>query len=123
MTDTVAIRKRGRPRIADKRIHAVTARLSATELETLDSRRGMRRRGDYLRTAALGVLPPMVPTVNIDAWKQLARAAANLNQISAAFNERGDLASIVEARAVLHEFRSKLIGANKDGDDEIEVMP
>jgi hypothetical protein len=36
--------------------------------------------GEYLRAAALHCLPPTVPALNREAWAELARLAANINQ-------------------------------------------
>ena len=64
------------------RTHCVSVRLSAAELEQLDARRGELQRGEWLRVAALDVLPPVIPELNREAWIELARAAANLNQLA-----------------------------------------
>ncbi len=79
---------------SDKRTHTVSVRLNDRELALLDSRRGavQMQRGEYLRAAALHRLPPTIPAVNREMWAELARTAANLNQIARHLNEgwRGD---------------------------------
>lgn len=96
-----------------KREHCVSVRLNVAELTTLDERRGPFQRGEWLRMAALDKLPPTVPALNAQAWAELARASANLNQLAKAVNasgkiERGGL------RDQLNEFRAALLGAKLD---------
>lgn len=75
---------------SDKRTHTVSVRLNDAELALLDSRRGavQMQRGEYLRAAALHRLPPTIPAVNREMWAELARTAANLNQIARRLNQR-----------------------------------
>jgi hypothetical protein len=81
---------------------------------------GIRRYvGRYLRNAALGTLPnKKVPDLNRAAWRELSRAAANLNQIAHHLNSGGD-ANHAEIMAALAEFRRSLIG-DTGADDEGE---
>jgi len=117
MTDRTA-RRGPAPLPADeRRNHCVSVRLNTGELATLDARRGAYQRGEWLRMAALDKLPPTVPAINVQAWAELARAAANLNQIARALNagekiERGGL------RDQLNHFRAALIGASLEGHAE-----
>lgn len=92
------------------RNHCISVRVSADELARLDAERGHRPRGAYLR-ARWGQLPapPIVPEVNRLAWQVLARSAANLNQLAAAYHQ----GHIPELSAILQElaaFRSALLG-------------
>ena len=73
----------------DKRVNCVSVRLNNRELAMLDGKRGKFQRGEWLRIAALDQLPPTVPELNVRAWSELARLAANLNQAQASIN-RGD---------------------------------
>lgn len=79
---------------ADKRTHTVSVRVNGAELAQLDSQRDtvQMQRGEYLRVAALHRLPPTIPAVNREQWVELARTAANLNQIARHLNggQRGD---------------------------------
>lgn len=98
---------------SEKREHCVSVRLNVGELDKLDDRRGPFQRGEWLRMAALDKLPPTIPAINSQAWAELARAAANLNQLARAVNagatiEKGGL------RDQLNEFRAALIGARLD---------
>lgn len=65
------------------RTHCVSVRLAPAELAELDSQRGPYRRGEWLRLAWQRALPPAPPPeLNRRAWAELARAAANLNQLA-----------------------------------------
>lgn len=108
-----------------RRGHTVSSRLNDDELATLDRlRRSVNmQRGEYLRAASLHLLPPTLPTVNVEAWALLARASSNLNQISHRLNlyegGAGLLPHISELREILGEFRCELIGAKSTlGDDD-----
>jgi hypothetical protein len=94
------------------RNHCVSVRLDPKELAELDELRGRIRRGTYLRLCFLGNPPPVIPSVNREAWVALARAAGNLNQITTRLNT-GDLADIKEIREALKDFRLALITASK----------
>ena len=82
------------------RIHRVNARLSAAELATLTAKAeqmGMTP-AQWLREAALTRrLPsPPVPPINREQYAELARLAANLNQLTRLANE-GQPVVIAEA--------------------------
>jgi hypothetical protein len=99
---------------ADKRTHCVSVRLNGRELAQLDAQRGRFQRGEWLRMAALDQLPPSVPEANVQAWAELARLAANLNQAQAAIN-RGDSDShqvelLEDLRAAVAALRRELVG-------------
>jgi len=102
---------------ADRRDHCVSVRLHAADLAWLDEQRGPVRmqRGEYLRSAAMGKLPPQpAPEINRGAWLELARSAANLNQIAHHLNSLGAIESSAEAAQIAAElarFRAALIGA------------
>jgi hypothetical protein len=88
--------------------------LNRGELAQLDGVRGRFQRGQWLRMATLGQLPPMVPAVNALAWAELARLAANLNQAQLAIN-RGDgdthqLVLLEDLRNAVVALRRELIG-------------
>lgn len=99
----------------ERREHCVSVRVNAGELATLDSRRGVYQRGEWLRMAALDKLPPTIPAINREAWTELARAAGNLNQIARSLNagEKVDRGSL---RDQLAQFRAALIGAQLHGE-------
>ncbi len=126
MMDEVARKRRRGPAPLDaavKRVHMVSSRLSAAELAMLDERRAAfrMRRGEYLRAAALQRdLPPTIPAINREQWAELARLAANLNQIARALN-MGDRPhdcaglhdQIAECLRVLAMVRGALIGVDR----------
>lgn len=108
-------RKRGpKPKTdADRRPHAVACRLTDEELALCDARRGGLSRGAWLRIGALQNLPPTVPEINREAWAELSRAAANLNQIAKRLNAAhpaGDVQLVEYLMTELAQFRSKLVG-------------
>lgn len=113
---------------ADRRVHPVSVRLNSAELAHLDSARaGVRmQRGEYLRHASLGKLPPTIPAINREAWASLSRVAANLNQYQAQINAggvHGHPPEIIQALAELvQKLRSELLGitgseAENEGED------
>ena len=100
----------------ETRTHCVSVRLNAVELATLDSQRGLMQRGEYLRVAALHCLPPVVPEINKNAWVELSRLSANLNQYQAAINahhaphQQIDIGYLSDQVAAL---RNDLLGQNE----------
>ena len=94
------------------RNHCISVRVSADELARLDAERGRRPRGTYLRTRWVQLpSPPIVPEVNRLAWQTLARSAANLNQLAAAYNQ-GDIPELTVIRQELAVFRSFLLAGS-----------
>lgn len=110
-------KKRGRGRKPvpdeDKRKHAVTCRLTDAELVHVDRLRGNMTTGEWIRTAALGRPPRIVPELNRSAWLELSRAASNLNQLA----RQGHFTD-VDVTEQLKAFRAALIGAALEVDDE-----
>jgi hypothetical protein len=100
---------------ADLRDHCVSVRLNLAELEWLDRVRAPAKmqRGEYLRAAAKGKLPTTIPPINVEAWAELARSAANLNQIAKHLNS-GDRIAITQIMSALQDFRRDIIGAKDD---------
>ena len=97
---------------AELRGHCVSVRMNVAELAALDKRRGELARGEWLRLAEAGALPPAPPpALNIEAWTKLATALGNLNQIAKALNVDRASVEIDEALAAVREFRNALIGA------------
>lgn len=102
---------------AAKRDHCVSVRVNAEELSLLDARRGKFQRGEWMRMAALETLPPTIPPLNLEAWRELSHAAGNLNQIARALNQ-GDKVERGGLRDQLVAFRAALIGAELDHGEE-----
>jgi hypothetical protein len=110
------------------RLHTVSARLNAAELAELDAARALvqMQRGEYLRHAAVGVLPPTIPQINREAWADLARVCGNLNQYQHLINS-GEAAGhdplvIEQLGHQVQQLRFALLGVDpqKEGDDEGE---
>jgi hypothetical protein len=102
-----------------------TVRLSVfmtqTEASEIERRAGLvkMRTPAYLREAGLDRLPPTVPELNREAWRDLSRAAANLNQIAQRLN-RDDHPVFSDLRDVLAKFRVSLLAAQKTREDDHE---
>jgi hypothetical protein len=95
----------------EKRTHCVSSWMNKAEVAQLDSQRGKLGKGEYLRCAALDKLPPTIPAINQQAWVELARVAANLNQLAKACNIDTSGKSWEEIMQTLKELRAALIGA------------
>lgn len=117
----------GKPKLPsdDVREHCVSVRLNKAELTQLDSKRSGYRRGEWLRMAALHQLAPVLPEVNKEAWAELARSAANLNQITKHLNTKAPDSGISRTemftlKRSLDAFRDALFAAQQkleEGDD------
>jgi hypothetical protein len=107
----------GRRKLSDDELrkHSVSCRLTDSELSKIDiSRPAGWRRGSWLRALALDRhLPKKIPAVNLHAWKILATAVANLNQISKHINQnlRTDLhkSELIELRESVQQLRTELL--------------
>ena len=104
------------------RQHCVSVRLNAAELTLLDENRGRWQRGEWMRMAGIGKLPPSIPEINLKVWASLAQVASNLNQYQVAINcgkAKGYPPGILKAlRDDVQLLRRELIGASsEDGED------
>ena len=127
--DYVAIGKRSRRGPiplpdTERRVHCVSVRLTADELAQLDSARGRFQRGEWLRMAGIGKLPPSIPEINLKAWASLAQVANNLNQYQLAINSGkagGYPPDVLESlRDDVQLLRRELIGVLQNEDDGVE---
>jgi len=127
MPDTELPRRRRGPQpmpAAELRTHCVSVRLSAAELAELDVARSLvkMQRGEYLRQAWAGKLPPTIPAINREAWASLARVAGNLNQYQHRINDglaAGHDPEVIQALAdEVQKLRAELLGLG--GGDEGE---
>jgi len=135
ISGTIEGRKRrpGRPAKPEeeRRGHTISVRANDAEYALFDARRVAAGGGDlgaYLRQAALAQRPPraVVPELNREAWRELARAIGNLNQIAAhlngggRFDERGT-PRMTEALDALRDevrlLRLALLGPVEDSDE------
>lgn len=109
------------------RTHTISTRLNKGELEWLDSVRAgsHMKRGEYLRVAAMGTLPPTIPAINRTAWSKLSSLSSNLNQITKRINS-GQCQKVTDGllesiKAELVIVRQELIGVDtsikEQGDD------
>ena len=108
--------KRGRkPKSAlEKRQHLVACRLTDAEQAQLARGRGALTAGEWLRTLALARrLPRPIPAINLEAYRALARAASNLNQLSRRANAADQL-DIAALAATLASFRAALVGVGSE---------
>jgi len=132
-TDRPPRRGRGRPPLPahERRTHLVGVFVNEAELAEL------RRRGDaagiadvasYVRRAVLAQRAPrgVVPAVNVAAYQDLARTAANVNQLTHHLNEGGHLDATGTARladvltmmtAQVRALRLALMRGGDDGDE------
>lgn len=116
--------KRGPAPIAaeKRRTQRISVYLTADEASTLtQAAGGWRQLPAYLRNAGMRRYrnTPTIPEVNVQAWRELARTTANLNQLAYQLNAGGDV-TLDEARAEVERLRAKLIGFQYDdeADDE-----
>ncbi|NES64019.1 MAG: hypothetical protein F6K24_01535 [Okeania sp. SIO2D1] len=73
----------------EKRNHSICLWVNERELKEIDTRReaaGGMLRGEYCRCSALDKLPPTVPDINKEAWRNLGKLGANFNQFQRAIN-------------------------------------
>ncbi|EBR9342940.1 TPA: hypothetical protein R4A47_001942 [Salmonella enterica subsp. enterica serovar Schwarzengrund] len=63
------------------RIHCVSVRFNKEELEILNRNRGSKSKGEWLRLISLNRLPPVVPAINVEAWKSLSDISQKLNRL------------------------------------------
>lgn len=98
----------------EKRNHVVLVRLNDKELQQLDLHRAKvnMKRAAYVRCVAFSQLPKSIPAINETAWRELARSAANVNQIARILNQHGHI-PFEDIRRELDTFRRKL--RNVDG--------
>lgn len=83
--------------------------LNDEELSVVDGVRGAHRRAEAIRFLITASLPAPVPEINLLAWQNLARASANLNQLTHRANA-GESFKIEELSEQLEQFRAALIG-------------
>jgi hypothetical protein len=104
-----------------KRDMPVTAWFNKKELAQLDilCKAVHMRRGQLLRESALnfgdGVIKAKVPEINRQVYSELARSAANLNQIAHRLN-MGDVLGIDVISQVLEDFRLNLFRMNNESE-------
>ncbi|HAW7199134.1 TPA: hypothetical protein JLB87_004081 [Escherichia coli] len=63
------------------RIHCISVRFNKEELDILNKNRGDKSKGEWLRLTSLDRLPPVIPSINLEAWKSLSDIAQKLNKL------------------------------------------
>ncbi|HAU3195280.1 TPA: hypothetical protein JDE59_001968 [Salmonella enterica subsp. diarizonae] len=63
------------------RIHCVSVRFNKEELDILNKNRGDKSKGEWLRLTSLDRLPPVIPSINLEAWKSLSDISQKLNRL------------------------------------------
>ncbi len=63
------------------RIHCISVRLNKEELATLNTKRGDKSKGEWIRMASLNQLPPVIPSINVDTWKLLGEISQQFNRV------------------------------------------
>ena len=103
-----------------KRTRAVTVRLSPEEMQILDNLRGRTTRGRYVRTLLLsGGTTLQVPAVNQAWYSETRNLGNNLNQLVRLLHSRPERAAEAgQIRALLHDLRCHLIGADVGGGED-----
>ncbi len=84
MKETIGLpfcKKNNKVLAKSSRTHCVSARFNHEELQILNTKRGDKSKGEWLRLASLDKLPLSVPAINIEAWKSLAEISQKLNYL------------------------------------------
>ena len=108
----------------DLRVRTIGVRVSAAELAVIQAKAAQvgLPLAQWLRSAALSrvILRPLVPEVNRQAYAELARLAANLNQIARAVHAGHSITASGLLEAVqqqIHLLRKELLGMHHDCED------
>ncbi|EFE3180845.1 hypothetical protein CJP61_005033 [Escherichia coli] len=96
------------------RSHCVSVRLNNFELSKLNTLRGNRAKGEWLRMASLQKLPTTVPTVNIDTWKTLGEINQKLNRIGLHIDSKSEDSKLTHTelfavKRLIKELRQNLL--------------
>ena len=100
------------------RIHCVSVRFNQTELELLNANRGNKSKGEWLRLTSLDRLPPVVPAINVEAWKSLSDISQKLNKLinhldAKSSNSELTKTEIFAVKKQIKELRSCLIASTE----------
>lgn len=64
------------------RVHCVSVRFNNKEMKIIDIKRGSTNKSVWLRKLALNKIIPLIPEINIEAWKALTEISQKLNRIA-----------------------------------------
>ena len=94
----------------EKRKISVMVRLSKSEAENIDKKRGKTARAVFIRQCVNGAkISPPIPQINIEARAELSKIGGNLNQIAKALNQ-GLVPDIPEIQREIGKLRLSLLG-------------
>jgi len=99
------------------RTHCVSVRLNKNELIKLNAIRGSYNKGEWLRMSFLKNLPPVVPTINTEAWKKLSDISQKLNRIALHIDSKSKDSQLTHTelfavKRQLQELRQHLLNAD-----------
>ncbi|CAI2790862.1 Uncharacterised protein [Serratia grimesii] len=102
------------------RNYCVSVRFNKEELELLNEKRGGKKKGEWLRMALLHRLPPIVPSINIEAWKCFGDLSQKLNRILVHLDNKSSSSPLTKTEIFviqrqIRELRQKLISVNSQG--------
>ncbi len=100
------------------RIHCVSVRFNQAELELLNANRGNKSKGEWLRLTSLDRLPPVVPAINVEAWKSFSDISQKLNKLinhldAKSSNSELTKTEIFAVKKQIKELRSCLIASTE----------
>lgn len=64
------------------RVYCVSVRFNNKEMKIIDIKRGSTNKSVWLRKLALNKIIPLIPEINIEAWKALTEISQKLNRIA-----------------------------------------
>lgn len=106
-----APKRRGRKPLDDdeRRVVRIATWLTKDEAIALDSLRGPKARGEWIREAALGTPVASPPKINAQVWASLGHGLSNLNQIARTINS-GRSVNHAALEAEIAAVRNQLLG-------------
>lgn len=99
------------------RTHCISVRLNNAELSKLNTIRGNYAKVVWLRMASLQKFPPVIPAINIEAWKALSDISQKLNRIATHIDSKSKESQLTHTelfavKRQLEELRCNLLRAD-----------
>ena len=99
------------------RTHCISVRLNNAELRKLNTLRGKFPKAEWLRMASLQKFPPVIPAINIEAWKALSAISQKLNRIALHIDSKSKDSQLTHTelfavKRQLEELRQHLLNAD-----------
>lgn len=99
------------------RSYCVSVRLNIEELQILEVKRGSYKKGEWLRMASLQKIPPIIPAINLNAWKALSEISQKLNRIALHIDSKSKESQLTHTelfavKRQLEELRCNLLRAD-----------